>query len=238
MTSHVLHADLLQQLDSGHCPVNVGHRRRPRLKPARTGREIDILRIEGEGIALRKPSCNCRDQGTNQLFAHIHESQTGRPEKIFERAGNVEIQVHCFDVNGASSAVLIVIEHHQSTGLVSKFDDGFYFGTESISETDMRKRHDAGMAINRLFVMGSGNRVALSRNELDLGAACSLRQPDMAHRWKLKFAHHDFLPFAEIQGTGDAVDACRCAGYNSNFIGTGIDKFGKGCACGFVAIHP
>src|SRR5207248_4426392 len=81
-------------------------------------------------------------------------------------------------------------------------------------------------------------RIALCRNELDLGAACSLRQPDMAHRWKLELTHHDFLPFAKIQGTGDAVDACRCTGYNSNFIGTGIDKFRKGCACRFVAIYP
>src|SRR5215471_18301124 len=112
-----------------------------------------MLGIEGEWIGLRKPSGHCGNQGGNELFAHIHESQAGRAQQIFESSRHIKIQVHCLHVNWPSAAILVIIKHDQSAGIVSELSDSSYLGTKSVLEANMRERHDQRVAVDHPFVV-------------------------------------------------------------------------------------
>ena len=118
------------------------------------------------------------------------------------------------------------------------FSDRVYFGTKTILETDVREWHHECVAVNHLFITGSENAVALCAHKLHVSAACALREPDMSHGRKLELAHHDFLPLAEIQRAGNAVNARRGAGYDGNFIRAGIDELRKSGPGRFIPFHP
>src|SRR5271154_2951830 len=134
-----------------------------------------MLGIESKRIGLRKPSGNCGNQRRNEFFAHVHESEAGRAKQIFQSAGYKKIQVQGFHVNRASSAILVIVEHYESTGAPGDLRDGLYLGTKSILEADVRKGHDERIAVHHLFVIDSRNTVAFRTHKLHLGASNSLR---------------------------------------------------------------
>ena len=80
MRRDLLRPDLREQFEASHHRVDVRNRRRPALKAPRGGRRLVKLRIEGEGIGLRKPPALGRRQLRNDLFTHIEERKARRPQ--------------------------------------------------------------------------------------------------------------------------------------------------------------
>ena len=124
-------------------------------------------------------------------------ARPGRTKQILEGSSYIKVQVHRLHVHRTGSAILVIVEHHQSAGLVSDLRDGAYLGTKTIFETDMRERHDERIAVDHLFVIDGRNAIAFRTHKLHIGAAGALCEPDMAHGWKLELAHHHFVAFAE-----------------------------------------
>src|SRR6185437_6465252 len=80
--------------------------------------------------------------------------------------------------------------------------------------------------------------LAFGFNKLNICAPRALRQPNVTHRGKLKRAEHYLLTLAKIQGAGDAVDACRSAAHNGNFIRIGVNESSKRCSRRLIPLHP
>src|SRR4029077_12451911 len=100
-------------------------------------------------------------------------------------------------VNRAGSAVLVIIEHYESTGTVGNLGNSANLGTKSILETDARERHDKRIAVDHLLVIVRWNAVIFRTHKFHLGASRALSQPDVTHGRKFELPHYDFLPFAE-----------------------------------------
>ena len=62
-----------------------------------------VFGVERERVVLRKPSGHCDSRGSKQ---------------VLERAGHVEVEVEALNVDGARSAILIVVKHDERTLLV------------------------------------------------------------------------------------------------------------------------
>src|SRR5579864_7321347 len=115
---------------------------------------------------------------------------------------------------------------------------GLYIGTKSVLKADVCERHDASVAIDHCLVVRSRNTVAFGLDELHIGTATALSEPDMAHRGEFKLPHDDFPPFAKTQGACDAVDPRRYAGHDSNFIRGATDEIRKSRTCRLILLHP
>src|SRR5947209_16347096 len=138
MRCNPVHPDLLKELESGQRCIHVGHRWRSRFKSPRARRQLEMLRVVNEWIRLSKPSCYRRSQGWDQFSANIEKRQAWRPKQIFESARYIKVQVHGLDVNRSGSAILIIIQHHEGTGLMRQFRDCPDLRTEPVFETHVR----------------------------------------------------------------------------------------------------
>ena len=179
----------------------------PIQNPARRRRKLEALRVVGERIRLPEPSGHRRRKRWNKFFANVQKSEAGRSKEIFQRSGNVKIEVYRFHVDRPRAAVLVIIEHDQSASTVCQFLDRADLGAKSVFEANVREGHDERVAVDELFVICCRNRIAFCFRELHVGASNSLREPDVPHGGKLKLAHNDFVSLTEIQCAGDAVDA-------------------------------
>src|SRR5713101_49499 len=126
MRGNVFEANLLEQLNRPHCRVNVGDGRRTCFKAARRGSKVEMFHIEGKGVGLREPSGDCRMQRLNQLFPYIQKCQARRPQKILQCSGHVEIDIYHPHIHGASAAVLIIVQHRQSSICVRELHNLLY----------------------------------------------------------------------------------------------------------------
>src|SRR5689334_3162422 len=112
-----------------------------------------MLGIVSKRICLGKPSGKGGSQCWNKVLPNVKESETGRAEQVFEGSGNIKIQVHCFHVNRAGSAILVIIEHYQSPGVMSDLRDRLHIGTKSVLKADVCEPHDASVAVDHPFII-------------------------------------------------------------------------------------
>src|SRR4029077_183890 len=112
-----------------------------------------MLGIVGEWICLAKPPGYRGNQRWDEFFAYVQKSKSRRTEQILQGSRHVKVEVHRFHVRPASSAILIVIEHHEGTTVMGNLRDGFYVGAESVLETNVRERNDVRAAVNHPLVV-------------------------------------------------------------------------------------
>jgi len=60
----------------------------------------------------------------DEFFAHVQERQTRRAEQVFERASDEEIDIQGTHVHRTGSTILIAIQEHERTVVVSHARDG------------------------------------------------------------------------------------------------------------------
>src|SRR5579872_824192 len=165
-----------------------------------------MLRIVSKRIRLPEPTSHGGRQRWYKLLPYVQEREARRSQEVFKSSGHVKIEIHGFHIDRAGAAILIIIEHDESAGIVRHLRDGTDVGTKSVLETHVSERHNECFLVNERFVSGDPDRITLCFHELYFCPVHSLPQPDVAHGRKLEFPHDHFFAFAEVQGARDAVD--------------------------------
>src|SRR5207253_4841590 len=101
--------DLLEPRDAGARGVRRRDRGRPVLEPSRRRREVDVLHVEGEGIAHRPPAERGRLRGRDAIAAGIEERHPRTAHEPLERSADEEVRAGSIEVkwNGSDGLVRV-----------------------------------------------------------------------------------------------------------------------------------
>ncbi len=78
---------------------------------------------------------------------------------------------------------------------------------KAVHEAHMSQRNDQRILIYKRVVRFHSNPIVLRPNKGHFRSPGTLRQPDMAHRGKFKFAKHHLVPLLERQRACKSIDA-------------------------------
>ena len=73
-----------------------------------------------------------------------------RRQQIFQRAGDIKIQIQCLHVDRPRSAILIIVKHHQRAAIMRNFRHRAGIGAKAVHEAHVRERHDQRLGIEAL----------------------------------------------------------------------------------------